>query len=308
MNLRKVGLFVALAYGLSWALLFAYHGWGGRVDAPVYTLVLVGTMFAPALAAVIVQRLVYGASIRRLGLVLTASRGTGYFAAIILPIGLTLLATGLSGLLPGITFASGLSGVIAQLEAAGASPDQIAQTRVTLEGFGSWLPVVLIAAVVGGALLAGPTVNAIPALGEELGWRGLMLKELLPLGFWPSSILTGIVWGFWHAPAVWYGHNYPEHPTAGIFMMVGFTTLLSPLFAYLVLYTRSVLAAAVAHGTLNALPGMLLFLEGGSGLTRGLTGAAGLLVLLGGNAALYAFARRRGIPAFPSPAPSSSVA
>jgi uncharacterized protein len=55
-------------------------------------------------------------------------------------------------------------------------------------------------------------VNAVPALAEEWGWRGWLLPALLPLGRWPAILLTGVVWGLWHAPIVLLGYNYPLHP------------------------------------------------------------------------------------------------
>jgi membrane protease YdiL (CAAX protease family) len=38
-------------------------------------------------------------------------------------------------------------------------------------------------------LALGPTLNAVGALGEEIGWRGFLYKELAPLGFWRCSLL-----------------------------------------------------------------------------------------------------------------------
>jgi hypothetical protein len=43
-------------------------------------------------------------------------------------------------------------------------------------------------------LVAGPTVNTVAAFGEEVGWRGLLLRELETLGFWQASALIGVVW------------------------------------------------------------------------------------------------------------------
>ena len=43
------------------------------------------------------------------------------------------------------------------------------------------------------------------ALGEELGWRGYLLAKLAPIGLGRASILIGIIWGVWHAPAIFMG-------------------------------------------------------------------------------------------------------
>jgi uncharacterized protein len=42
----------------------------------------------------------------------------------------------------------------------------------------------------------------IPAFGEELGWRGFLLPELLPIGTGKAVTLHGAIWGLWHWPIV----------------------------------------------------------------------------------------------------------
>jgi membrane protease YdiL (CAAX protease family) len=144
----------------------------------------------------------------------------------------------------------------------------------------------------GVGLIAGISVNAVAAFGEELGWRGLLLRELEPLGFWRSSALIGLIWGFWHAPLILHRHNYPEHPGAGVFLMTAMTVLLSPLMSYLTIRANSVLAPAIFHGTFNATAGLaIMVIRGGNDLTTGVTGLAGLTVLAVMNLGLFAFDR-----------------
>lgn len=111
--------------------------------------------------------------------------------------------------------------------------------------------------------VAAPLINTLLALGEELGWRGLLLPELLPLGQRRAILLSGVIWGFWHAPVILQGHNYPSQPVLGVFLMVVFTVLAGAFFGWLYLRTRSPWAPALAHGSLNAIAGLpLLFLTG----------------------------------------------
>ncbi len=113
------------------------------------------------------------------------------------------------------------------------------------------------------ALTLAPLINTLLALGEELGWRGFLLPEMLPLGQWRAILLSGVIWGFWHAPAILQGHNYPSQPVLGVFLMVVFTVLLGAFFSWLYLRTGSPWAPALAHGSLNAVAGLpLLFLTG----------------------------------------------
>lgn len=114
------------------------------------------------------------------------------------------------------------------------------------------------------SLIAGATINAIPAFGEELGWRGFVLKEFGPLGFWKTSLVIGTIWGLWHAPIILMGHNYPGYPVIGVIMMVVWCILLSPMFSYVTIKSRSVIPAAIMHGTLNASYGLsIMLIEGG---------------------------------------------
>lgn len=130
-------------------------------------------------------------------------------------------------------------------------------------------------------LIAGLSINAIAGFGEELGWRGFLLTEFKEMSFAKTSLIIGFIWGIWHAPIILMGHNYPQHPKAGVIMMIIVCILLTPLFIYITIKSRSVIAAAIMHGTLNATAGLaILKIEGGNDLSTGVTGLAGFLTLL----------------------------
>lgn len=102
-------------------------------------------------------------------------------------------------------------------------------------------------------LAAGFTINGILGLGEELGWRGFLMNEWQRYGWHRMNIMTGIVWGAWHAPIILLGHNYPSYPIIGILMMVVLCISMSYLFAWSRLIGRSVLAPGILHGCFNAI-------------------------------------------------------
>ena len=130
-------------------------------------------------------------------------------------------------------------------------------------------------------IIIGSTINALVALGEELGWRGYLLKNLIHLGFYKSSLIIGFVWGMWHTPMILLGLNYPDHRFLGIFMMVIFCILLTPIMVYLTLKSKSIITPSIFHGILNAFGGLhLILLIGGNDLTIGITGLAGFIVLI----------------------------
>ena len=136
-------------------------------------------------------------------------------------------------------------------------------------------------------MIAGYTINALFAFGEEVGWRSCLLNAFEGKPFWQACVFTGAVWGIWHAPLILLGHNYPEHPQIGVAMMTLWCILLTPMFIYIRVKTKSVYGDSFLHGFLNALAGLpLLLIIGGNDLTKGVTGAAGMIALVIINAAL----------------------
>ncbi|MCB0588319.1 MAG: hypothetical protein KDD06_23710, partial [Phaeodactylibacter sp.] len=67
----------------------------------------------------------------------------------------------------------------------------------------------------------------------------------------------------------------------GVLMMIIWCILLTPIFLYITIKARSVIAAAILHGTLNGTAGLaILMIQGGSDLLVGATGLAGFLALV----------------------------
>ncbi|MDW8016719.1 MAG: CPBP family intramembrane glutamic endopeptidase [Thermus sp.] len=144
------------------------------------------------------------------------------------------------------------------------------------EGLQAFLPLLVLLS----GLVAGATVNLVAALGEELLWRGYLFEKLRDRGFWPASLEIGFYWGLWHAPLVLAGHNYPHTPLLGVPMMILFTLLLTPSLLWVRERGGSVLAAALLHGTLNAVGGLsLLLVERTHDLLVGVVGLPGLFLL-----------------------------
>lgn len=193
-----------------------------------------GYMFSPLLAGLIVcwRRNI---SLRTVGLRIGRPRWLAVAAVGALPfVGLTLvLAIAVPGVgfdptvdvLPGIDLPPGILGIVATF---------------------------------GLVLALGTTVNAVFAMGEEFGWRGYLLWELAPLGFWRASATIGVIWGLWHAPIIVAGYNYPSFPYIGVLAITIACLSFSPVYTYLVMKARSVLAAALLHGVFNGSAGIVI--------------------------------------------------
>jgi membrane protease YdiL (CAAX protease family) len=136
----------------------------------------------------------------------------------------------------------------------------------------------VLAPIVG--VLAGFTINGLFAFGEEYGWRGVLMDELKPLGAVRANLLTGLMWGLWHAPIIMVGYNYGAQWGWGILMMCAWVTPFSFILWRAREYSRSVVAPAIIHGAFNGSAGFFLFLIADrSPLMSAPIGLAGVLAI-----------------------------
>ena len=80
------------------------------------------------------------------------------------------------------------------------------------------------------------SLAALPAVLEEIVFRGALLTELKSAGIKKAALLSGLYFALIHA-------DFQQFPYA---MIMG------AIFAYLVLYTKSILASVFAHFIINA--------------------------------------------------------
>lgn len=138
-------------------------------------------------------------------------------------------------------------------------------------------------------ILVAPILNLVPALGEELGWRGYLLPKLTQR--YPNTtaaIITGVIWGVWHAPMIAMGHNYglgyPYAPFGGIGAMIVFCIFVGVFLSYLALKVKSAIPAALAHGALNGFAAIGIFFVAGTAnpfigpLPTGIIGGIGFII------------------------------
>lgn len=273
-NIDKTSLFLLFTFGISYSMAALFYLLGGEYSSTGGTVLAIIYMFTPALSVFLVEKLVHHAKIRD-RLLITFRINRWFFVAWLLPPVLAFLTFGISLLIPGVTYSSGMEGLLARFENM-LTPAQLEEMRQGLETMP--LPPVLLILLQG--MIAGITINAVAGFGEELGWRGFLVRQFENMKFWIAVLIIGIIWGIWHAPIILMGHNYPQHPVAGVFMMTVWCILLSPLFLYITIKSKSVIAASVMHGTLNATGALaLMMIQGGNDLLTGLTGLAGFIAV-----------------------------
>ena len=100
---------------------------------------------------------------------------------------------------------------------------------------------------------AGFLVGAVFALGEELGWRGLLVPELAKVtGFGGTVAISAAVWALYHYPLILFGDYHSAAPRwwAILFFTLGITAM-STIAAWLRLRSGSVWTAMIFHASHN---------------------------------------------------------
>lgn len=268
--------FLVLTFSISWLLTLIFYLTGGRWFTTSGFLIAVVYMFCPLVAVLIIEKIFYHNNIKETCGV-RFEINIWFLIAWCLPLVLSFASFGVASLFPKVEFSPTMEGFFEQLSKT-MSEEQIQQMKLQMES----LPVSPLLFWILQSLIAGATINAIAAFGEEMGWRGFLYNELSQrYNFWQVSCLTGFIWGVWHAPLVLQGHNYPSNPVLGVVWMIIFCILYSPIFNYIREKSNSVVASSILHGTLNATYGFsVLFLKGGNEFIVGMLGIAGFVVLI----------------------------
>lgn len=170
-------------------------------------------MWSPAVGAILTQWMFHG-SIRDFGW--RAGPQKYLLWGLLVPLAYSLI-------IYGIAWATGL---------AGFRPPTI--------GYVLFLPVGLLAA-------------CIAALGEEIGWRGLLVPELSKVTTFPKTVLlTWVVWAIWHYPVIIFADYHSQAPRWFDLTTLSISILgLSCFTAWLRLMSGSIWPAVLWHGAHN---------------------------------------------------------
>ena len=264
-DLRRVILYVLITFALTWAycLPLVYPIANGEaltgVPSVVTQLLVAAGMFCPAIG-VVLTRLVTREGFRNTWLRPNLKKNLRFYL--------------LAWFGPGILTFAGM-GIYFLLVPGSFDPD-CGYMRLTMEAAGTpydaqAVPIQLLMLIqTVQALLLSPALNFITCFGEEWGWRGYLLPKVSRhFSTLPTLLITGIIWGLWHAPLTVIGHNYGlgywGFPYTGIAMMCVFCTVLGVFLSYLTLKTNSCIPAILAHGAINGIAaiGMYFTADGG---------------------------------------------
>lgn len=274
--MKKTLPYIIITCLVCWAMAFIAYLGGMRASMPGYQLFGMLYMLIPAIVAVLLQK--YRNKERIKNPLLISFRFNRWFLiALFTPLVLTVLSIISTCLIvPGVQFSFTGEALISNFSSM-MPEEAIREMQSQMSAFPPFLMILLILL---SGLLAACTVNALFAFGEELGWRGYMLHHLRSWPYMKLSVFTGVIWGLWHFPLILMGHNYSNHRYFGVFMMVVFCVLLSLIMTYIVIKSKSVITAALFHGSLNAFAGAhVLYLAGGNDLSNGILGYAGFITM-----------------------------
>jgi len=280
-NWRRVVLFYVVTFAVTHALSLEYVLAGGSWRSPNSFAIANALMLCPGAVALTLQRLLFREPIvEPFGLSFRPNRW--FVFGWLFPPLVMMGALALSLLLPGAVYPPDLTGL----------PGEMGSFKQQVVAIG--IPPIFAMLLIGLAL--GPTLNAVGALGEEIGWRGFLYKELAPLGFWRCSLITGGLWALWHVPLFFEGYGDREHPVAGGLGMISLAILLAPILQLVRSQSGSVVACAIFHGTMSStrLITVAFVRDGGAWANAGIP-----IVLLATNFIL--FVRRKPLTAAVTP-------
>jgi uncharacterized protein len=271
----KSTTFIIWTLGISYLFAGVYYLSGGELAGVKGLIMGIVYMFIPAMVTLIISRLFYPEEIVN-GFQISFRVNKWFFLAWIFAPVLSFLALGISLFFPEISYSYGMEGLVERFGKLLTS-EQIHKFK----GLTKTFPVNPFIMILLQGMLAGLIINGIAGLGQELGWRGFLLNQFRNMYFFRAAIIIGLVWGIWYAPIILMGFHYPQHPEFGILMMILFCVLLSPLFLYITIKSKSIIASSILNGTINGTAGIsIILISGGNDLITGITGISVFIALI----------------------------
>lgn len=234
---KRLSLYVLISFSFVWIPTILFIVRGGEYDSGAMEFILTYSMLCPAFAAIFTRYVtkegfgVNGKGFLALGIDFKDGKWKWYLFSILAP----MLYLDLGVLMIFVLFPDTFN------------PEMLEVYGVTKETL--WMyPVVGITSSV---------MISCGALGEELGWRGYMMPKLEELfGIKKAILIGGIIWGIWHYPANYAGHNfgtgYWGEPWSGFAAFTILTIFMGAILTLVTKKTGSIWPAAFLHAVNNA--------------------------------------------------------
>ncbi|NDW10044.1 type II CAAX prenyl endopeptidase Rce1 family protein [Dysgonomonas sp. 520] len=296
----KVRLFLALTFSLSWLVAALVYFTDTKADGIMgSTLISLFYLMSPAIAAFSVQRLMYGENLQTCGFCFFKNKTRWYFIIPALFILIYALMFGIINLL-GIQFhlsqfgMVNLSGEVMIDKMLASMPEIPPGLVATMKQSSAQMSgTSLLISFFFGIIFRGFTLGMLFSLGEELGWRGFLLRETQKAGFLRSSLFIGLVWGIWYIPLVLLGLYHQGHTGLGVFLMVLFTISATPILIYIRLKMKTVLAPAALISMLTSMIMIMPFIVDNYDETySSIIGVAGIITTTIVSVAIFALDKK----------------
>lgn len=269
MEKRRILIYIGITFVITWlyALLVVYPIMNSESLSIIITVIaqfaVAGMMFMPAIG-VLLTRLITKEGFKDCWIKPNLLKQKGnlkyYILAYFGPGVLVLLGAVLYFLIFPNQFDGSCGYMLQVVESSGGSASDIPVS----------LPVLLGIQCIE-AFLLGPVLNCVTCFGEEWGWRGYLVPKMSEkMSGIPMVLVTGIIWGLWHAPLTIVGHNYGTgyagFPFTGIAAMCLFCIVMGTFLSYVTLKTKSCIPAVIGHGAINSIAaiGMYFTVDGGN--------------------------------------------
>ncbi|HEX7556722.1 MAG TPA: type II CAAX endopeptidase family protein [Leptolinea sp.] len=229
---KKIATFLGITLAISAIFYYLIISAGSlQANGGIYVLLL---MWTPGVAAMITQ-LTYERSLKGLG---WKPGKFKYLAlAYLIPLGYCLIVYG-------ITWLTGLGNF--------PSPEFVNNLKISYPGLTSVTGSILVYSAAMATI--GFISSILSALGEEIGWRGLLVPEMAKvMPFTKVAFLSGLIWAAWHMPLIFFSdYNLPGLPTwyAGLMFLI-MVMGISFIFAWLRLKSGSLWTAVILHASHN---------------------------------------------------------
>lgn len=247
MRKGSLPLFIVVALGGAWLVNVPTWLSGKGLHAPMFTISALVMMFFPSIAVLAVWLVA-----RRRGATAgDLARGTG------LTLGprwrRTLVIAGATWIgVPVLVALSLLASAAAGFYDLDFGLGLFRESLHHMPGGKTGMSAETVALISLAALAAAPVLNAIPCFGEEWGWRGWLMPRLLTYGRLRAILVSGAIWGIWHAPLTLLGYNYEALGPWAAALFIPFCVLYGAVLSWTRLATGSIWPAVIGHGALNS--------------------------------------------------------
>ena len=239
MTLIRVLIYLLFAFALPFTVIFIYVGFKGwTTDSPYYSVITSFSMLCPAIANIL-TRIITKEGFGNAYIKFKIKGNRRYLLiALLLPV---------------------LYSFVAGIVSAGIfiSVGSIGEIFRRLDWFDFLSNIIFT--------LSTSIILMVFGFGEEFGWRGYLTPKLSELMKEPPAIIvSGIIWGLWHAPIIVCGHNfgkdYDMYPYLGIGMMCIICVIMGFYFTKLTKACGSVIPASLAHMVNNNITGGMVMM------------------------------------------------